>query len=314
MENNNIIEDDIRQFKSNFYKNYHEVLVPAIEGFEDERKRKLICATVYSILLITAGVLELMFEFKFGSEVDGRLGGLLITFGVCMYHMMKKNFEHKIKRKIMSTVASCFGKMNWSLSYPKCRSEHFVNAGLFKEFTSCKIDDVFTGEYKNVNLEVIEGKYVYGSGRNESTVFKGVLIVLDMNKNFSGHTLLWEDSIFHKSPVAGLRHTELEDVNFEKRFDVFTNDEIEARYILTPAFMERLTNIRMAFHCKAVRCAFYNNRLFIGMPTGLTQDLFSICSLVKPVTDTKQFEDLCTQFVSILELIDHLKLDKKAML
>ena len=45
-----------------------------------------------------------------------------------------------------------------------------------------------------------------------------------------------------------------------------------------------------------------------------TKDLFSIGSLVKPVTDTKQFQELCNQFISVLSLIDYLKLDKQAVL
>lgn len=306
--------DDLNTFKRNFYEKYHKVLVPAIRGFENERKNKLFWAIFWTIVLIGLGIAYFWFIIAFnikGKRVE-EPGIYLIGFGIGTYWIHKKAFESKLKSKIMHVVSSCFGNMVWSQSYPFEKSENFVSAGLFTEFTRQIIDDRFIGTYKGVPIDIIEAEYIRGSGKNSTTVFKGLCIKLDMNKNFKGHTVLMEDTMFHKSPLSHLRHTELEDIKFEKRYDVFTDDEVEARYILTPTFMEKLAGIKMAFRCKAVRCAFYQGQLLIAMKP--TKDLFSLGSLVKPVTDTKQFQQLCNQFVSVLNLIDYLKLDKQAVL
>ena len=99
-----------------------------------------------------------------------------------------------------------------------------------------------------------------------------------------------------------LKHTTLEDVVFEKKFDVFTDDEVEARYLLTTTFMERLTNIKTAFNAKNISCAFYQDKL---------RDLFSVASLFKPVNDEKQFFTMFEEINSLLYLIEHFKLDRK---
>lgn len=305
-------QDDIAAYKRNFYNKYHTVLVPALSKYEDERKKKLKKSVVYSVLYILLGLLIIYFEWKGSRNADFRTSVFYLLTGIFYYSIIKKKFEKNLKLRIMNVVSSCFGNMSWQPSYPDTKSQDFVLAGVFPGYTTSHIDDVFTGSYKNVNIDVVEGRYMTGIGKNGTTVFGGVTIKLDMNKKFKGHTLLWVNNFFHVSPVAGLRHTELEDVGFEKRYDVYTDDEVEARYILTPVFMERLRDIKVAFNCQDVRCAFHNDKLIIAMST--TQDLFSIGSLIKPNSDPEQFQELCEQFLSILRLIEHLKLDKKAML
>ena len=113
----------------------------------------------------------------------------------------------------------------------------------------------------------------------------------------------------HASPAANLKHTTLEDVVFEKKFDVFTDDEVEARYLITPSFMERLNNMKTAFSADRVSCAFYDKYLLVGLHT--SKDLFSICSLKEPVNDGKQFFTMFEEILSIIKLIDHFKLNQK---
>lgn len=106
-----------------------------------------------------------------------------------------------------------------------------------------------------------------------------------------------------------LKHTELEDVEFNRKYDVFTNDEVDARYLITPSFMERLKNMKTAFEADGISCAFFGNLLIVAMST--RKELFSICSLVKPIDDRKQFVQMYEEIVSIIKLIDHFKLNQK---
>ena len=130
-----------------------------------------------------------------------------------------------------------------------------------------------------------------------------------MNKNFTGHTVIKPNSLMHITPSKALRHTELEDIQFEKKFDVFTVDEVEARYLITPSFMERLNEMKVAFTTDKVSCAFYEKYLFVALST--SKDLFSICSLFKKIDDPKQFFTMFEEILSIIKLIDHFKLNQK---
>ena len=117
------------------------------------------------------------------------------------------------------------------------------------------------------------------------------------------------DKLINISPLPHLHHTQLEDVQFNKKFDVYTNDEIGARVLITPIFMERLKNMKIAFNSDSVSCAFYQQYLIIALSTN--QDLFSLCLLIKPIDDKKQYKQMYEEILSIIKLIDYFKLDKK---
>ena len=71
-----------------------------------------------------------------------------------------------------------------------------------------------------------------------------------MNKNFSGQTIVVPKYINYNA-----RNNEeviLEDTNFRKLNNVYSTDQIEARYLLTPSFMERIKSIGKIFAQKAL--------------------------------------------------------------
>jgi len=137
-----------------------------------------------------------------------------------------------------------------------------------------------------------------------------------MNKQFESHTIVTQDftvdALINEqlpSKFSGLEKTELEDPDFNKVFNVFTNDEVEARYILTTAFMERFKELKLVFGAKRIRAAFFNNSLLIAL--SCHRDMFSLGNLLKPVTDSGQIQELFEEFLAVLSIIDLLKLDSK---
>lgn len=301
------------QMRKDFYAKYQQNIVPTVRRFEKERKTKRILATIAAVILSIIGcfcLLGLLVAEGDEDVIEGSLKGALFFFGLAwgVWYMIKKNFEHKIKKQIMPTVCSCFENLTWSeILYEG--GEVFKASGVVPHFTSQYYDDIFTGSHKDVNMEIVESEFEVGSGKNRTTVFKGVVIKLDMNKEFTSHTIIAPDTIFHLTPLKDLRHTVLEDVEFEKRFDVFTNDEVDARYLITPSFMQRLKAMKTAFKADKIKCAFYGNLLLVALST--KKDLFSLCSLVKPMDDARQYFQMYEEIVSIIKLIDHFKLNVK---
>lgn len=301
------------KMRKDFYAKYQQNIIPVVRQFDKERKTKRIIATIAATVFSILGsfcLLGLLVAEGNKDVIEGALKGALLFFGLAwtVWTMIKKSFESTIKKKIMPTVCSCFDNLTWSeLFYYS--GEIFKESGVVPNFTSEDYDDIFTGLHRDINMEIVESEFVTGSGKNRSTVFKGVVVKLDMNKNFTSHTVITSDTLFHKSPVHGLRHTTLEDVEFEKKFDVFTNDEVDARYLITPTFMKRLQAMKIAFKADKIRCAFYGNLLLIALST--KKDLFSLCSLVKPIDDAQQYFQMYEEIVSIVKLIDHFKLDQK---
>lgn len=74
-------------------------------------------------------------------------------------------------------------------------------------------------------------------------IFKGMLFKADFNKHFNGSTLVRAG---RAGVLSGLSRTlvKLEDPRFNQCFTVYSNDQVEARYLLTPRMMERLVELR----------------------------------------------------------------------
>src|SRR5699024_8987218 len=132
--------------------------------------------------------------------------------------------------------------------------------------------------------------------------FKGILFLAEFNKNFRGHTLLRDRKIksfshlkryiwlFFTSLVRGkkLNRIKLENKEFNQRFKTKTSDEIEARYILTPRFMEKLVSfskesrnpVDISFRREYINIAlsskknFYNPSIFRSMKHGQVKDVY----------------------------------------
>jgi len=301
------------QMRKEFYEKYTNKIAPIIQRHENERKNKLRLAIILSTLAFIVASALLFLAFTHGglskdNEGIFKLACMIYALSYFAWFWIKKSFENSIKERIMPTVCSCFGNMKWKQG-EYSGGEVFLESYVVPKFTSEEYDDIFNGSYRDVNIEIVEPEYDIGSGKNRRTVFNGVIVKLDMNKPFTSHTVIKPNSLIHTSPSSDLKHTELEDVEFNKKFDVFTNDEVDARYLITPSFMERLKNMKTAFNANSVSCAFFGNLLIIALPTN--KDLFSICSLVKPIDDINQYFQMYNEIVSIIKLIDHFKLNQK---
>ncbi len=156
---------------------------------------------------------------------------------------------------------------------------------------------------KRMNISSVQSK-------DTKRVFRGVLISMTFEKNFNGHTNLMENRRFFKhSFPKKFEKTELEDVEFEKKFDVYTTDPVEARYILTPVFMESLKKLTSLYKGDDVKVAFFKQKVLIAIHT--IKDMFEPISIFTKATDLKRFENIYLEIKSIYDMIDILNKRRK---
>ena len=311
-----MLNKDLNQYKMNFTRIYHNQVVPALEGMEGKRKRTQKLAIVISIIifLLVAIIITFLTNLDFNIGTKENTFSLLFSFvfagaaALAVYYMFKKNFEQKIKTIIMPIIMPAFGNFAWTklavVSTDEIRMSRLIN-----RFNKINIDDNFVGSYKNVSIRISEAKMEYETRnskgeRDVTTVFDGVLISLEIPKKFHCHTLVKKRAIIgNNGPYDEVK---LEDPEFSKQFYVNSNDQVEARYLLTTAFMQRYKNIQKAFNASKIECCFLNNNLLLAV--SVSRDLFALGDLNKPLTDTKQFTTFLNEIISILEMIEELKL------
>ena len=144
-----------------------------------------------------------------------------------------------------------------------------------------------------------------------SKQFKGLIVEIEMNKNFEGHTFILEKNNLKDNLTVdrGKYHEiKLEDIEFSADYNVYSQNQIEARYILTTAFIERIKKIKETFDAKYVRVSFKDKKIVILVHTG--RDMFNLASFLSDIgekTFVQCFEEIC----SVLDLVDILKLNEK---
>lgn len=100
----------------------------------------------------------------------------------------------------------------------------------------------------------------------------------------------------------------LEEISFNKEWEVLTIDQIEARYLLTPVFMEKINNIKKMFHGKHIDFSFFDNKLMIAVHT--RKDMFETTSLFAPALSYHKVREVVNQLYGIFAVIDIIN-DKK---
>ena len=68
----------------------------------------------------------------------------------------------------------------------------------------------------------------------------------------------------------------LEGIPFLRKWRVYTDDQVNARYILTPVLMEKMLKIKKLFHGNFIDFCFSGSSLLIAVHTG--KDLFETAS------------------------------------
>ena len=111
--------------------------------------------------------------------------------------------------------------------------------------------------------------------------------------------------------LKGKKVVKLEDVEFEKHFEVYGTDQIESRYLLTPSFMQRLLDYKLTKQ--------YRIEVVFSKEISSDQNMFFFIhtdkdhfELPKDITllDQDSFYGLIKEITDILEIVDALKLDQ----
>jgi hypothetical protein len=138
------------------------------------------------------------------------------------------------------------------------------------------------------------------------------MLLCNINKKFIGKTQVKRDAGMLGNWIIGklskYDRVHLEDSVFEKQFEVYSSDQIEARYLLTTSFMQRLLDLSALLQSPQIQCSFYDMKLLILLPSEI--NFFEADSIFKPATFVDDINMVLEQMQIIFDIIDILKLDQ----
>ncbi len=300
-------------FADFFEKELKGHLQKAEEGriilLEEYKHRKTIGYPLYIPIILLAGVIVLYADPQFGLFAGIGLGALLYGWIQGPVHKYRSN----VKEGIIAELVKFFGELTFAES-KKISEKILEDSGIIPSYTTYNGSDYLSGNYDGVPMEMCEVELKQkGNKDREFTIFRGEMFNIKLKKTFKGKTLVRKDSGFLGNAFGGmfskLEKVKLEDPKFEKEFEVCGSDQVEARYLLTTAFMERLLTLRDTFDKDGtIQCEFSNDHLFITIAT--TRDLFEAGPIEKSCLDTEDIHTFLAQMESVFQVIEVLKLNK----
>lgn len=306
---------------------YYKVLYPTLKNLESDRKKLrykiLLIASVYTFFTFLLVYFFKDFLFK---EADGLIfiGFVYITLGTFIYKLLIIDYTKEFKDKIIEPLINELGSnLNYSPSLHVPRML-FEKSKLFtsnpdrlsgNDFVKGEIDDVPI-QFSDIHAEK-KHKNSKG-GESWSTIFQGIFIVAEFNKDFQAKTVILPDSAqntfgdligswLQSNNVSRDKLVKMDSIEFEKEFVVYSTNQIEARYILSHSLMQRL----LSFKKKSLHPVYIS---FIGesihMAIQYNKDLFEP-SVFRSLLDYKIAMEYVRTLHLAIGIIDELKLNEK---
>jgi hypothetical protein len=322
-------QDQWRLRSSDEFRSFFQSdLARGLDALEEQRKSimsnlKVLCvvlgtlAVAAAAAVLAAGEPPFLFLVVFGLIIIGGIGHYVITHG----------FRDRFKTAIVTQMVRFFGPDFQYEPRGSVSRARFLESRIFdRRIDRYRGEDYISGTAGKTHFECSEVHAEYkttttdSKGRRQThwhTIFKGLYFIADFNKHFQGITLVLPDYAESTLGWIGQKLQEwnfsrpgelvkLEDAEFEKLFVVYSTDQIESRYILSPSLMQRLVTFRRKFR-HVVYLSFIGGSVHIAVNPG--KNLFepSIFKAVSYATCRELFEDM----VLVLGIVDELNLNTR---
>ena len=280
-----------------------------LQSLEDERAALQKAVKKANIIAAVVGTCVGALVARFWDEVAPG-----VFFGISVYGVVsalltaskRRNFRSNFKSRIVASIAKSFG-----LSYDESGG---LTADEFFEIYDCYIneqssEDMMSGEVQGVRVRFSDfyaaEKVRTKNGTRTDVKFQGVLFVADFHKRLN-----CEVRVCHKNS-RNLRkygqRANMDDVKFEEFFDVYTTDQVGARYALTPLLMQRLTEVYLRLGSQ-INAVLREDKIYVAIETW--RDNFEPridCSLKQDST----IELYVDEIGALVDIVSELNLNRK---
>ena len=245
-------------------------LGPLLDQLEDKRKRAFnvfigvvfVLAFLVFFLVLEQGVTELV---KFAGG-----GAILVSF---FFYRRMSVIRREAKEKLMPALCEQIG-LDYNLHPFHSEIGPYKGIGIIPSYDEMTLEDQIKGKAAGIDFNLLEAKLVNVSRdskgqKSKSTVFQGFLVEFDFHKSFHGVTIITKDRTAIGNFLTGWAkkgdRVKLEDPEFERKFEVHSTDQVEARYLLTPLFMERVLQFNRLLSVRQLQIAFKDGRIYMAI-------------------------------------------------
>lgn len=288
-----------------------------IEELEKLRKKAKYSLILPGMIGVTLGVTI----FYCGKYIYIGLASIFIGLLLTLLLSRKPSEKYKLAFKevyVLKALKQFFTKLRYEPlnGIPK---NIIYNTGMIKMGHRYSSNDLVIAMYKNIKIiqsdvHIEERRERRNSKGNRETywvtLFKGKWMIFDFNKNFKANIQVKQKG-FNNSKITNwwneekFRKVEMEDEEFNKKFKIYTQDEHDAFYVLTPSLMEKIKNLTKQINGKIMLC-FIDNKLHVALQNG--EDSFEP-NIFKEINEQNIIENLTKDIKVVTSFVDKLDLD-----
>lgn len=307
---------------------FQQKLLPLLQDLENKRK-SLVPPLRISIVFVILPFLFILFlpTPKTTTQIDTQstisLILILVLFiAIIAILIIYFTYERKISRPFKkSIVPPLLALVNENLEYSPTGSISeavYKKVNLHGKYSLYHGEDLISGEVSGVPFSLCEIHTQRSAGSNSDgktkykTIFEGFFLEAKFNKPFLTRTIVCargtkprelKNILSYLSST--LERIHLEDPDFENLFDVYGDNQTEARYILSPSTMERMKALQQRMGTR-VEFSFLEEQLYVTLASRVN---FLEPRFFKPITDDGYLKDYLYTLNLILEIIEDLKLN-----
>ncbi len=295
---------------ADYPRRWRDEVRPRLRAMEEKRKRAvqyLIAGFVVGVLLAMAAM---VFVVQFGP-------GELAIFAAFFVFILSAGagsipyatLSQEVKAALLTPAVEAAGLTYTAKDFPLGRVDTLQGLRLLPGDDRRGGEDRLEGEYRGMRFTLFEAKLEQERKSKNSTswvtVFRGMIGVVDYPSSALGLTVLARDGGMFDGfgGAKGLERAGLADPKFEKAFTAWTNDQVEARYLLSPTVMEALLALETGFKGRNIRGAFPPGEMLFAFQCG---NWFEAGSLFKPLDDPSRATRLLGELAAVFQLLDTL--------
>ncbi len=307
------------EFKG-FSEYFHKDIFPLLAQHEDARRQALrkfkLFGTVIAIIALGCAAFLYTKSGKVQPIGFALFGGVIGNLG--LYSWLMKSVKGVTKEKIVGGICGFIGwvfqekaadipDLTLLGTYGLIKKGYGVIKGqpLAKLASSSKrasFEDQMSGEAHGAQFKSVEAHLETKSDDNWVTAFRGQIMTLTFPRKFLGQTVVLRDKgMFQSKKHGNMKRVGLADPVFEKIFEAYSTDQVESRYLLDPAFMQKLVDLERSVDGKKIRFGFIDGQLFIVVET---KNRYEAGSMLKPLTTPERTQKILDEIGAIYDIVD----------
>lgn len=313
-----------------FQRFYEAELLPHLQQLEGKRQQIVSRLTATGLIVaLVAAAAAILGALWARNPIIGLF--VLIVGGFVffvLYWRMTKGFVAEFKQRVIGRIVT-FIDANLSYQPGHCisRSAYMGSRIFLTSPHRYQGEDLVRGKIDKTEIQFSELHTQYktettdSKGRRQTqwhTIFRGIFFIADFNKHFQGETVVLPDTAeklfggfgrqlqsWNLSRSGEL--VQLEDVEFEQRFVVYSQDQVEARYILSPSLMARIVDF-VKRTGQEVYISFVSSHIHVAIAH--SKDLFEP-KLFSTLLDVKLAQEYVEDLMLVIGIVEDLNLNTR---